>query len=216
MAGVTAAIFLLLLVAFAVFGAWPQLGRRSKPSESSPEVVAARQREEPAIRALAMELVAGPVTEAVGPRARQVDEPEVTSRCEEGQHDWKIDTSYDLRCSISVETTVAGEGADFRQAMLVLHDRLPVSGWSTTGTNIRQVVINYWDAFSQRPCPGCLGGDDRYTQAELPRLWYQHAGGAELVIDWTDSADPFGATAGLLAEHEYAVIFTVRTFYFWR
>ncbi len=215
-AGVTAGIFVLLLVAIAVFGPWPQLGRRSKPSESSPEVVAARQRDEPAIRSLAMELVAGPVTEAVGPRARRLDEPEVTSRCEEGQHDWKIDTSYDLRCSISVVTTVAGERADFRQAMLALHDRLPASGWSTTGTNVRQVVIDYWDPSSQRPYPGSPSGDDRYTQADLPRLWYQHAGGAELVIDWTDSADPFEAAAGLLAEHEYAVILTVRTFYFWR
>lgn len=215
-AGVTGGLFVLLLVAFTAFGAWPQLGRRSKPSATSPEVVAARQREEPAMRALAMDLVHGPVTEALGPRVRQVDEPEVTSGCQEGQHDWKIDTSYDLRCSISVVTTVAGERADFRQAMLALHDQLPANGWSTTGIEIRQVVIDYWDPGSQRPCPGCLKGDDRYSPADLPRLWYQHAGGAELVIDWTDSADPFEAAAALLAEHEYAVIFTVRTFYFQR
>lgn len=215
-AGVTAGISVLLLVAFAVFGPWPQLGRRSKPSESSPEVVAARQRDEPAMRALVLELLAGPVTEAVGPGARQVGESEVMNRCEEGQHDWKIDASYDLRCSISVVTTVAGERADFRRAMLALHDRLPASGWSTTGTNIRQVVIDYWDPYSQRPYPGSPSGDDHYTQADLPRLWYQHAGGAELVIDWTDSTDPIEAAAALLAEDEYAIIFTVRTFYFWR
>ncbi len=215
--GVAARLFVLLIVAFTVSGGWQQLSRRFGPSESSPEVVAARRAGEAAIRPLAMDLVAGPVTEALGPEARQVGQPEATNHCEEGEHNWKIDTSYDLRCSISVETTVAGEKADFRQAMLDLHDRLPASGWSTTGKDIRQVVINYWDAFSQRPCARCLGGDDRYTQAHLPRIWYQHADGAELVIDWIDATDPFeAAAAALLDEREYAIIFTVQTFYFER
>ncbi len=214
--GVAAGLFVLLVVAFTVSGGWQQLGRRFGPSESSPEVVAARRAGEAAIRPLAMDLVAGPVTEALGPEARQVGQPEATSRCEEGQHDWKIDTSYDLRCRLSVVTTMAAESFEFRQAMLDLHDRLSATGWSPTGTNIREVVIDYWDSYSQRSYPGSPSGDDRYTQADLPRAWYQHVDGAELVIDWTDATDPFEAAAALVDEHEYAITFTVGKFYFQR
>jgi hypothetical protein len=214
--GIAARLFVLFVVVFTVSGGWQQLGRRFGPSENSPEVVAARRAGEAAMRSLAMDLVAGPVTEALGPEARQVGQPEATNHCEEGQHDWKIDTSYDLRCRVSVVTTMAGESVEFRQAMLDLHDRLSATGWSPAGTDIRQVVIDYWASFSQRSYPGSPSGDDRYTQADLPRAWYQYVDGAELVIDWTDATDPFEAAAALLDQHEYAITFTVGTFYFQR
>lgn len=145
-------------------------------------------------------------------------------RCEEGQHNWKIDTDYDLSC-VAFRTTVSPGGGlpAFRTEALALHQRLVAEGWTGQDLDLPLVVTAYWD----RRATFRAG----YSPADLPTAGYVRGGvrlevsflagdeglsppvaEAEPVFTGADGR-PIQPTA-LVADGEYAVLLALSTEHF--
>jgi hypothetical protein len=98
------------------------------PRDSDPEVRAALDRVDPEMRALAGQLTAA--VEGSVPGSARVGGGRVLPPCTEGQHNWKIDDPYDLRCGVAHVELVGVAGRDgFDDAMHALDRRLREAGW---------------------------------------------------------------------------------------
>ena len=66
----------------------------------------ARARAEQTTPAAVTAIVDGPVQQALGGARRSVGAPANESECVTGQHNWKIDDPYDLRCAMQTTSVV--------------------------------------------------------------------------------------------------------------
>lgn len=124
------ALFLAAAMYASISGGWDD-AFRPKKSETDSDVREARAKAEPEQVQRTEQLMAS-VRAALGPALRNADEGEPRSECHEGQHNWKIDDEYDVRCEYVTKVAVrlrAG-GASRRVA---LHQRLVRDGWSVEG-----------------------------------------------------------------------------------
>lgn len=191
------------------------------PSASDPEVVAARTSgtriaDGAALRSADAALPGAPTVGQGG-----------NDGCSVGQHNWKIDDSYDLSCTTTRLRVMAAPAGTFREDMLAAHDRLLADGWEPAGpgTGLPGVVVDYWDQFA---------GSSRgavYSQKDLPSPGYtRDADGAtlDLRVDWTEPGDgefspdydntsydpPAADVLGALGGDEYGVVLSVSFRYF--
>ena len=65
----------------------------------------------------------------------------VRDSCETGQHNWKIDDPYDVRCTIAVHTAYRVSGEDFRTAADQVTNAFPDCPDSDAEATLR----DYWD-----------------------------------------------------------------------
>lgn len=213
--GVGTVIVLVVTLSGGLDDVWP----RSRPTERSPQVVQARTAAEPAVAAELTALVDGPVRSALGPSLRPTSTgpPATTDECERGQHNWKIDDPYDLRCTMRATVMVVAGNVGFREQMLRLHDALVAAGWRQTpeDSGIPEAVTDYWDAFAG-PFPNSPTMDDVYSQADLPSRRYLRVDDAttQLEVDWTDRSDRHQPEAASVGEGDYGLLLTVRRQYF--
>jgi len=124
------ALFVVAALYASLSGGWDD-AFRPKKSETDSDVREAREKAEPEQVQRTEQLMAS-VRAALGTALQSADEGEPRSECEEGQHNWKIDDEYDLRCEhvTKVAVRIRSGGASRRAA---LHQRLVRDGWSVDG-----------------------------------------------------------------------------------
>ena len=194
---------------------------RKRPKESSPEVVRARTRAERTTPAELASLVDAAARRALGADLRTVlpATPPTKHECTTGQHNWKIDDPYDLRCTMQATSIVVAGMGGFREQMLRLHEQLLAAGWTAQPEDhgIPEAILEYWDT-NQGSFPGSPSGDDAYTPADLPFEQYRRADDAEvrLEVRWTDRTDRFRPEAAAIAEGDYGVVLMLERVYFER
>jgi hypothetical protein len=147
------------------------------------------------------------------------------SDCEAGQHNWKIDDPYDLRCSAVDAVLVEGDEAAFREQALALHAALLDAGWTSGGDDAQWMIEQYWD---QRATD-----DTGYGIGDLPTASY-FRDGLSLRVQWLDITNgqvdtapvypvvletedgpvPGEDAAGLLTAGRFGVALAVSTQYF--
>jgi hypothetical protein len=211
-----------LWLAAALAGGLDDLLSLPGPSADDERVVRAQQQAERAMRAEADRMLLTVVEPVLGAAAVASGSE---SRCEQGQHNWKIDDPYDLRChQTHVAVVPAGDVPGFRETALALHEALLSDGWEPgTGYgagSLEDALVEHWD---QPP------GDDTATPADLPGGSY-HRGDRELSVDWVaagsthygwpllsteDGRDVPAQEAGrLVADGTWAAALVLRTQYF--
>jgi hypothetical protein len=171
-----------------ISGGFDDLFNSAGPFEGDTRVVVARDRTHQINDAELRQIVEGPVRAATGTRPSIV----ATARsnwCETGQHDWKRDDSYDLRCGLGDAVLIVGDKDSFREDMVTLHDALITDGTWTPDSHLTlpSVMTDYWDErvnmTRNRSRP--------YTVTDLPPVTYAGVGHAtRLSFDWSDGAAP--------------------------
>ena len=220
--GVVAAVVALFALFVANFaaqmnGGWDEVFDRSHPTDGDPEVVAAREVGARAVEAEIDRVVALAVPVLSNARVAQpaptgaaaVDEPALGARCETGQHNWKIDDSYDLACVEVRRAILAADSGEFRADMVALDASLLEAGWVPTGTEGLLGTLRYWDQYAG-PFTGSPSGDDVYGPEDLPSAGYVSADG-RFGLGLAFDAFPLytGQPAPERAGNEYAVMLTV-------
>lgn len=67
----------------------------------------------------------------------------VRDSCETGQHNWKIDDPYDVRCTIAVHTAYRVTAEDFRAAADQVTDAFPACADGVS--KAEETLRDYWD-----------------------------------------------------------------------
>ncbi|WP_199424733.1 hypothetical protein [Actinotalea solisilvae] len=139
--GVVVALLALLVGAVVWFlamlsgGLDDLLGPRG-PSAEDARVVEAREEHAGLLVAALEDVVAG----------RTVIASTDDSSCQEGQHNWKIDDPFDLRCTQREVALVEGGDPDgFRADMEALDAALVAAGWEADWSSMDEVLTSYWD-----------------------------------------------------------------------
>ncbi len=196
--GVLGAV-VLLLVAFVVWfvamlsGGLDDLFGGSGPSPDDPQVVEARDEAEASAEAALSEVratVGGPELLALAG----------TERCDEGQHNWKIDDPYDLSCSLRIVNIVTGGELDgFREDMTALDAALVADGWEPGWSTMDEVLTGYWDRREE-----ALDNNPGWTYpARMPSTTYARDD-LTLSVSWVE---PTADSAGGL-EYDDDIIWT--------
>ena len=114
-------------------------------------------------------------------------------RCRQGQHNWKIDDSFDLWCSVTDSRLVAVNTLPtFRADMLALDEHLTSQGWAGDSFDIPYVLGSYWD---HREEIATANPEWSYPH-EMPSASYAR-GEEQLTIDWAvhgRAGGPYEAT----------------------
>lgn len=158
-----------------------QLGRRlfhERPDPTASDVEAARVKSTTSTRAEIDRVTNKVVFPAlVHPSA---DASGSKDLCNIGQHNWKINDSYDLACSQDRDAIVGFDGETFRAQALALHEALLADGWVPTDLPLNRVVTEYWDAYAS----------PSYGVSQLPEARYTRPGTQQLItVDWLDSTE---------------------------
>lgn len=195
---------------------------RRRPTERSAEVVRARAEAAQSTKAAVAAIVDGPVREALGAALRQpptLGPPVTKDECTEGQHNFQVDDTYDLRCAMQATAIAVATRDGFRDQMLRLHERLGAAGWHATPPEdgIPEAVLEYWDE-NNGPFPGSPSQDDMYTPVDLPMEQYRRTddGTVRLQVQWTDRSDRFRPESAAIAENDYGVVLVYERVYFER
>lgn len=183
--GVMAALCAMAVLWFAAMmsGGFDDLFSGEGPKTTDEKVVAVNERAQEENQRELRSMEERHVRPALGPTS-QVLATARTSRCETGQHNWKVDDSYDLRCQVSDAVMVTGRTAGLREEVLALH-RSIVSDQRWAGAQsmpLSRVVGEYWDKRAS------FGADRPYSPSSLPQADYRSTG-SDLVlhIRWADS-----------------------------
>lgn len=106
------------------------------------------------------------------------------SRCQEGQHNWKIDDPYDLSCSRDhTAIVVGGPATTFREDMVDLDAALVRAGWVPASSSIPEVLEGYWDGRDS-----ILEGNPGWTYPHrMPSAGYTRDD-MGLSVDWLEAA----------------------------
>jgi hypothetical protein len=139
-----AGVLALLTLYASVSGGWDD-AFRPKKTESSGEVRRARERGGPVLDARVRE-VREAVDAAFGASVVSDDAGPPTSECEEGQHNWKIDDEYDLRCDLVTEIDVRTKGALSPASLTDLDRALRADGWTSTGGGVTQSRLAFYES----------------------------------------------------------------------
>lgn len=192
---ISASVFAVTAVGLVIFGLIQLNGGlpwafTTAPKATDANVVAANTAGNMARDLLVTELRAAGVSAGLVP----VTATTPVLDCREGQHNWKINSSYDLQCDTTVTvilgSTYPSETA-LRTQLLALHDQLTAHGWrsvyaeTTTLPSIR-------DALNQPEPPGTPG--TRPFLAQNRHATYVHGtqrgqGSATIALHFGDAHD---------------------------
>lgn len=192
MAVVLAPVVLVALAALwyaaAFAGGLDDLLGGGGPSETDPEVVAAREAGTRELRRDTAALLDTVVRPALPPGTRDAASTMI-SRCAVGQHNWKIDDPYDLDCSLEHRVVVTlTDAAAFVQHMLGLHESFVAAGWEQEGASgIPYVIENYWRNLAGTTM-GTGTASSTYGVDDLPSAMYRRPGdpGSGISLSWTE------------------------------
>lgn len=205
----------------ALSGGWDDAFRFDRPTESDPEVQAARDEAEPRLVEESAGRVSEVVRPALGPDAARAGWVVLRHPCEVGMHDWKVDDDFDLACHLEVmEVVTLPDRTGFRAEMVALDEALRAEGWTSDEYgSMARVLEDYWDMDTP---DGALdggqfaSGPETYSMDDLPAAEYRRGGagdarpqrltvswaerhsGAEALTyygDWSQFHDATGATA---------------------
>jgi hypothetical protein len=171
----------VLWFAAVLSGGFDDLLSGGGPKRTDNQVVKAGERaHEQAKRELGA-LVEQHLRQALGPQAVTLATA-TTDTCETGQHNWKVDDSYDLRCSVSDAVLITGTTSALREQVLALHASLAPDWGGPSGTSLSEVVTQYWDRRAS------FGADRPYRPSSLPEADYRSTDEtAVLHVRWADS-----------------------------
>ncbi len=197
-------VLVALLVAFGVFVLWlaaslsgglDDMFSGGGPAPDAPEVVAAGNRAADSLESDGRRLgrVAVPALPAgaavVGSTASAPD-------CRVGQHNFKIDDSFDLTCRRNHRTVVAvpSPAGSLPAGMAALDAQLRAAGWaSQQPMTMDRVLTEYWAPVGGQERPDGTG-TRRYGVGDLPPAGYIRSGGADgdpstrtLSVSWLDT-----------------------------
>lgn len=230
-----AGVGMALLVAFVLFfaamlsGGFDNLFDFAHPSADDADVEAARDEAVPVADDLLRAALDGPVG-AVLPATPFASA--LGTRCIEGQHNWKIDNTFDLSCRLTrVEVVNGGTLATFRDDMVALDEALLAAGWESDADRPMQYLLSgYWDDRQQI----ISANPDFEYPADMPAAAYE-LDGLEMSLSWTQrDADRYSTQADeqstwhtadgspttgadvtrLVPEGGYALVLTVSLTYF--
>lgn len=191
-------VVVLSLFVMIALGGLDELLRGDGPQPTDPEVVAARAEASESLGQDVGLLVVATVVPSV-PSATPVGEGEISPPCDVGQHNWKIDDDYDLRCGLqSVGVVAVPSTATFRGDMVALDEALRAAGWSPSFQPIPDVLTGYWDTMGGEPRYS-ESGDGSYGVADLPSAGYVNevdGSNRSLTVDWVEPGSPVADMAG--------------------
>lgn len=141
---VGAGVLALLVLYASVSGGWDD-AFRPKKTESSGDVREARERAGPELES-GLEFVQHAVRTAFGSSLVRNDAGPPTSDCDEGQHNWKIDDEYDLRCDLVTVVDVRVAGSISPAGLTVLHRALVERGWTAVGGGIAESRLAFYES----------------------------------------------------------------------
>lgn len=96
-----------------------------------------------------------------------------TTRCVEGQHNWKIDDPFDLRCTVTSGTLLAVTDAEaFIRDMASVDRAVQAAGWQPSSGTLPDQLRTYADGFGERDEPGRDGTTAPYGPQHLPSVSY--------------------------------------------
>ena len=208
LAGVVVLFLIYAGLAFAsLVGAFDSL-RGDPPREGDPEVVAARQESAAALQQEASLVTQSAVLPGLPQGSALLAQGQVAPPCQEGQHNWKINDSYDLACSQSRREVVAvPEQSSFRADMVRLDESLRGAGWQPAFQPIPDVLTGYWDPLAGE---AGMGGtpDHVYTMADLPSAGYTRIQGGKtrtLAVSWVERNSRGTDLTSYVSSSEYFV-----------
>jgi hypothetical protein len=181
----------LLWFAAMLSGGFDDLFSLPGPEEGDRTVVQARAAEVERLQSDSRVLVTGVASPVLGPDPVATG---TTGSCRVGQHNWKIDDSFDLLCTDAHLAVVrGGDTAAFRGRAVALHERLLAEGWEPAShspglperSSIAWVLSEYWDP-----------SDGRTSPSRLPAADYVR-GRDGLTLEWLAAGD--GDAGGYLA-----------------
>ena len=142
------------------------------------------------------------VTDAVDELASSIDGDILgrssVDQCYAGQRNWKVDTGYDHRCTLTVGVLIGTDG-DFRSTMRDVDASLQELGWvSSAGEWPGQLVDRYWDlraaespdgqvAIDRLPAPFSVRRDDlaiRFSYGGLDDRGLDRLDRAQRITTW--------------------------------
>jgi hypothetical protein len=196
----------LVFVVVGFAGGLDSLFAGSAPSPDDPEVVAARTAAAEEVGADVDRLTEAVLLPSLGPGARTLGTDDVAAACQEGQHNWKIDDDFDLRCDLDrVVVAAAPDLAGFESDMRALDVALTDEGWQPAGSfGISSVLDEYWHKRSE-----LWAG---YGPADLPSARYYRSGGTgprSLTVDWLRNASESGIPTDVYRDDVPAVGYVV-------
>jgi hypothetical protein len=211
---------LLATLAAQINGGWDEVFDRTHPTEDDPEVVAARAAAAARLDAETGRVVdtvvlpaldGGRVTQPAATGGDAVDDPALGSRCEVGQHNWKIDDPFDLACVEVRRAVVAGSDADVRAQLTSLDEALRSDGCRSEDLTGLVFTIDYWDR-NHGAYPNSPSGDDTYGPEDLPSASCLSADGTYQVSVHFSGFDLFtGQPAPVPADGEFQLMISVGT-----
>lgn len=142
--GIALAVVVFFVVMYAsVSGGWDD-AFRPKKSASDEDVREAREKAEPA-HAQRVEALTAAIRAEFGKSFRSAEADRARSECQEGQHNWKIDDEYDVRCELVTEIALHVRAGN-ESPRNVLHRSLSRERWTTTGLGIREKGFAFYEA----------------------------------------------------------------------
>ncbi|GAB3623284.1 hypothetical protein GCM10027418_13660 [Mariniluteicoccus endophyticus] len=143
-------------------------------------------------------------------------EASISHRCEQGQHNWKIDDPWDNRCSVTV-SKVFGVHSDYPGVVDSLSPKVDAQGWAPGGQwSLRDIKTNYYDRWYNSPKPpGAF--PEGYPLSGMPGASYErdnHRERMEISVAGDGEPKPPEYAVGLLRDHRVAVRFFVDARYF--
>ncbi len=168
-------------------------------AEDDPEVVAWTQDAAGAMSTLrddvAAEIVAGL------PEGSHLVATQSTDGCARGQHNWKIDDPYDLRCGVWANVAIAVPTQDtFLSDMDAAEKPVLAAGFTSVLGGARDQLAGYVELFGMRDRPGADGGVIAYGAQHLPGVGYYGADDLRAGFAFTGPDDLFLRNRTDLAE----------------
>lgn len=117
-----------------------------------------------------------------------------TTRCLEGQHNWKIDDPFDLRCTVTSGTLLAvPDDEAFVRDMAAVDHAVQAAGWQPSSQTLPNQLGSYADGFGERDEPGRNETTVPYGPQHLPSVSYHDpdgSGGLGFVFTGPDERNP--------------------------
>ena len=160
-------LFTILLVA-SLSGGFDNLLDIRRPSADDDRVVRAGEEATDELSGIAQRLVPTVVGPDAAPRGTSTGH-----ECDEGQHNWKIDDDYDLRCTarhISAFTVLEGSLSAQVDAM---HRALTQDGWSQPGLTAPPRLNVASLGTGSRQVASYERGEDRVVLVVVPRTGFE-------------------------------------------
>ena len=165
--GIPVALFCFVFAVYvSLSGGLDDVFSRGGPVETDKQVVQARDR---ALPDLQVEVTA--LGSAVSPALTgggDILGVATVSRCDVGQHNFKVDDSYDLSCEGTASDLRTMNVDTFRAQALAVDKVLQAQGWQPVDLSMTNLMTQYWD---QRDSFVAVSN---YRPVDLPELSYRN------------------------------------------